>query len=168
MSTRLLIQTGSKTQVARDWRVVNIPEEDVRRTDIFRLYVRIVEHTFDSLEPYSPPVGSKDAPVRALIGKTQNAKDFQDIPLNVCVADAVALFEVYIKFMIVLAEDEAAVHIPSEDSRRNAFEVRRIYRSVAILTWIYDIYVCAEIDIDVFPKGVVPTCRSFSRVNSSI
>ena len=33
--------------------------------------------------------------------------------------------------MIVLAEDEAAVHIPSEDSRRNAFEVRRIYRSVS-------------------------------------
>ena len=72
MSTRLLIQTGSKTQVARDWTVVNIPEEDVRRT------------------------------------------------VTSCVADAVALFGVYIKFMIVLAEDEAAVHIPSEDSRRNA------------------------------------------------
>ena len=70
VSTRLLIQTGSKTQVARDWRVVNIPEEDVRRTDIFRLYVGIVDHTFDSLELYSPPLGSRDAPVRALIDKT--------------------------------------------------------------------------------------------------
>ena len=83
-------------QVARDWRVVNIPEEDVKQTDIFRLYVGIVDHTFDSLEPYNPPIGSRDAPVRTL--KTLNAKDFQDIPLNVCVADAVALFGVYIKF----------------------------------------------------------------------
>ena len=68
---------------------MNISEEDVRRTDILCLYVGIVDHTFDSLEPYSPLVGSRDAPVRALIGKTQKAKD---IPLTVCVADAVALF----------------------------------------------------------------------------
>lgn len=98
VSTRVLTQTGSKMQVARDWRVVSIPEEDIRRTDILCLYTGIVDHTYNSLEPYSPPPGSRD------------------VPLNVCVADAVALFGVYLKFIVVLEDDEATVRVPSKES----------------------------------------------------
>ena len=102
VSTRILIQNGRRTHVVRDWRVVSIPEEDASRTDILRLYTGICEHSYDALEPFSPPSESRNAPVRALIGRAQNAMDFQDVPLNVCVADAVSLFGVYIKFIIML------------------------------------------------------------------
>lgn len=61
----------------------------------FCLYVRIVDHTFDLLEPYSPTVRSRDARVSALLRKTQNAKDFQDIPLTLCRWCSWSIHQVY-------------------------------------------------------------------------
>ena len=46
-----------------------------------------------------PSANEKDVPLSALIGKTQNGRDFQDKPLNVNAKDAVTLF-VYIKLTV--------------------------------------------------------------------
>ena len=121
VSTRIVVQYGARTQIARDWRVVNIPEEDTRRTDILRLYRGIVGHIYDTLETYNPPIGADEAPLRAMIGQTQNA-NFQDIPLNVCLADTVALFGVYIKFIVNMLEEESIQDVSPVE--KNAFSVR--------------------------------------------
>ena len=124
LSTKVLQRKGSKTVLVRDWRVVNIPEEDTSQTDILALYRGVCDHTYDPLEPYTPSANEKDVPLRALIGKTQNGNDFQDIPLNVNVRDAVALFGVYIKFILCVdGQDSATQQLDVTDSDRNAFQV---------------------------------------------
>ena len=37
--------------MAREWRVVQVPEEDARITDISTLFTRILDHVYDPLEP---------------------------------------------------------------------------------------------------------------------
>ncbi len=73
------------------------------------------------MEPYSPDPG-----LGPLIGNSQT-NNFQDLPLNVCVADAVSAFGLYINY-IVLAETENQESSSMEEvtvtkSRRNAFDV---------------------------------------------
>ena len=60
------------------------------------LYVKIVEHSLDALEPLILPEDKKNAPIRVQIGRSQNASDFQDVPLTVKVSDALAVFGVYV------------------------------------------------------------------------
>ena len=81
-STTMLVSTRAfNSELAkntRGWRVVRIPKEDAWHTDIIcGLYTSICEHDYDALEPFSPPSGSRDAPVRALIRRAQSAMDFQ-------------------------------------------------------------------------------------------
>ena len=100
VSTRVLIQNGRRTHVVRGWRVVSIPKEDARRTDIAAcIIISICEHDYDAFEPFSPPSGSRDAPVRALIGRAQSAMGFQDVSLNVCYSQLALCF--CISFIII-------------------------------------------------------------------
>ena len=46
--------------------------------------------------PLILPEDKKNAPIRVQIGRSQNASDFQDVPLTVKVSDALALFGVYV------------------------------------------------------------------------
>lgn len=100
VSTKIVRRFSSKSQVAREWRVVHIPEEDGRDVDLATLFTRIINHTYDPLEPFCPSNEEREAPIRAEIGKTQATTDFQGIPLSIRVADAIALFGVYIKFYL--------------------------------------------------------------------
>ena len=107
------------TTLARDWRIVNIPEEDSKAIDIATLFSRILEHVYDPLEPYLPTPADSTAPIRAAVGSSQQGS-FQDLPLNVRVADAVQ-FGLYLKFFIIRGENEVSVGTTS--NIRNAAEV---------------------------------------------
>ena len=106
ISTKIIRQYSSKTQVAREWRVVQVPEEDAAVMDISSLFTRIVEHVYDPLEPFIPLESDRDAPIRAEIGSSQSGSDFQGIPVTVCVANAVSLFGLYIKLYILYVWNE--------------------------------------------------------------
>ncbi len=43
-STKILLQLSTKITVARDWRVVSVPEEDSKVIDVAALFSRILEH----------------------------------------------------------------------------------------------------------------------------
>ena len=75
--------------MARKWRVVQV--EDEWSTDISTLFTRILDRVYDPLEPFRPLETDRDAPIRAKIGSSQNSTDFQDIPVIVCIVDAVSL-----------------------------------------------------------------------------
>jgi hypothetical protein len=78
-----------------------------------------------NLEPLILPE-DKNAPIRVQIGRSQNANDFQDVPLTVKVSDALALFGVYVKFFMQCEEPPcSSKSIP--DSGKNAFEVCKLY-----------------------------------------
>ena len=51
VSTKIILQYLARTAVARDWRVVMIPEGDVSVT-LADLYQCIVDHALDTLEPF--------------------------------------------------------------------------------------------------------------------
>ena len=76
VSTKILRQYSDRTQVVREWRVVQVPEEDARTTDISTLFTRILDHVYDPLEPFRPLETDRDAPIRAEIGSSQNSTDF--------------------------------------------------------------------------------------------
>lgn len=120
VSTKILRQYADRTQVVREWRVVQVPEEDACITDISTLFVRILDHVYDPMEPFRPLETGRDAPIRAEIGSSQNGTDFQGIPVTVCISDAVG-FGLYIKFYILHENEEASSSQTSR--RRNAFEV---------------------------------------------
>ena len=112
--------------MVREWRVVQVPEEDARTTDISTLFTRILDHVYDPLEPFRPLETDRDAPIRAEIGSSQNSTDFQGIPVTVCIADAVSFFGLYIK-LFILRENEEATCLQTAQRGRNAFEVS-LYR----------------------------------------
>ena len=89
LSTRILLQFCTRTTL-----VVNIPNEDSRAMDVATLFRRILDHFYDSSEPFVPTPADYDASIRATIGGSQQG-DFQDLPLTVCVA--VVQFGVYMK-----------------------------------------------------------------------
>ena len=122
LSTRIVFQFAARTTLARDWRVVNVPDDEFSNVNFVDLYVKIVEHSLDALEPLVLPEDKKNAPIRVQIGRSQNASDFQDVPLTVKVSDALALFGVYVKFFVQCEEPPcSSTSIP--DSGRNAFQV---------------------------------------------
>lgn len=114
------MQYATRTALARDWRVVNIPNEDGGSTDVATFFLRMLQHVYDSLEPFVPTQADKEAPIRAAIGSSQKS-DFQDVPLTVYVADVATMFGVYMKFYILREDVDVDVACPS--NRRNAFEV---------------------------------------------
>ena len=71
ISTRILRRYASKTLVARDWRVVDIPDENAATTNLSILYQNICSHSYDALEPFQPAPEDVDAPLKAEIGSTQ-------------------------------------------------------------------------------------------------
>ena len=76
VSTKILRQYSDRTQVVREWRVVQVPEEDAHTTDISTLFTRILDHVYDPLEPFRPLETDQDAPIRAESGSSQNSTDF--------------------------------------------------------------------------------------------
>ena len=74
ISTRILRRYASKTLVARDWRVVDIPDEDAATTNLSILYQNICSHSYDALEPFQPAPEDVDAPLKAEIGSTQTSR----------------------------------------------------------------------------------------------
>ena len=122
LSMKIFIRKGSKTTVAREWRVVNVPDEDCRRTDLLALYNCIRNHVFDEMEPYFPVDGGS-FPVQSMIGNAQNTNEFQDIPLNVYVADAVSAFGLYIKYIVLVDGESVECTQGVTGHKTNAFEV---------------------------------------------
>ncbi len=120
LSTKILVQLSTKTTLVRDWRIVNIPNEDSRSIDVATLFSRILEHVYDPFEPFVPTTADISASIRAAIGGSQHG-DFQDLPLTVCVADVVQ-FGVYMKFFII-SDPEVIVACSSTSNIRNAAEV---------------------------------------------
>lgn len=52
VSTRIIVQYGSRKVVERDWRIAVIPDEDVSSgATVLSLFQGIVDHSFDSMEP---------------------------------------------------------------------------------------------------------------------
>jgi hypothetical protein len=96
LSTKILLQYNCRTLVAREWRVVNLAEEEGDSVDIATFFNGI------SLEPFSPSPSDQVAPVWAAIETSQDSP-FQDILLTVRVAEVTAMFGVYIKFFIIHA-----------------------------------------------------------------
>ena len=105
-ATKIILQYLARTAVARDWRVVMIPEGDVSVT-LADLYQCIVDHALDTLEPFVLLPEQKNVPIKAQIGKEQ-AGAFQDIPMAVSISDAVPTFGVYIKFFVQCEEVQGA------------------------------------------------------------
>ena len=112
ISTRILRKYASKTVVARDWRVVDIPDEDAGTTTLSILYQNICSHTYDAMEPFQPTLEDMDAPLKAEIGSTQTGGDFQSLPLTVCVGEVVRLFGLYIKLYILMESPTEETTLP--------------------------------------------------------
>ena len=122
VSIKMVFQYLTKTAIARDWRVVMVPEDECSTVTFADLYQKILNHVLDPMEPFILPEEQKDASIRVQIGKEQTGS-FQDIPLAVRVADAMPTFGIYIKYFIQ-CEDLPGTSVPVNNPRRNAFEVR--------------------------------------------
>ena len=122
LSSRVVFQFVSRTVLARDWRVVNVPDDESNVVNFIDLYTKIVEHSLDPLEPFVLPDDKKNAPIRVKIGRSQTSSDFQDVPLTVKVSEAVELFGLYVKFF-VQCEDLPCSSQSVPHSGRNAFQV---------------------------------------------
>ena len=95
----------------RDWRIVSLGErgEELSFTDLF---TGIVEHRFDPSETLSLPSVYTGQPILCEIGQSKSG-DFQTVPVHVQVAEAVALFGIYIQFVIdAAAEKEVSFTYP--------------------------------------------------------
>ena len=119
VSTKIVFQYAAKTAVARDWRVVMIPEDGCTTVTFANLYQSIVDHTLDPLEPFVLPEDQQISAIRVQIGKEQ-AGHFQDIPVTVRVVDAMATFGVYVKYFLECEEPSQGAAVTL---RRNGFEV---------------------------------------------
>ena len=97
VSTRVLIQNGRRTHVVRGWRVVSIPKEDARRTDIAAC---IPVFTSMTTIRWSHSVLRLDQgmfPVPAVIGRAQSAMDFQDVSLQRLRRGSVFVYLIFVK-----------------------------------------------------------------------
>ncbi len=61
---KILLQLSTKINVARDWRVVSVPEEDSKVIDVAALFSRILEH-------YITTSADSTASIRAAVGGSQ-------------------------------------------------------------------------------------------------
>ena len=117
------MKSSQKTQLLRDWAIVNVPEEDPLTIDELSLYKAIVSHTFDALETLNLPCELVDNTISAQIGKSPSSKDFQLLPLTARLCDVTALFGVYIKFFIGDESECSGVTVSSSTTQRDAFQV---------------------------------------------
>ena len=113
ISTSIILKSSEKTQVLRDWAIVNVPEENSLTIDVLSLYKAIVSHTFDALETLNLPCELVDNPISAQIGKSPSSKDFQLLLL------AARLFGVYIKFFIRDESECSGVTVSSSTTQRD-------------------------------------------------
>ena len=51
--TKIIVQYSSKKVVERDWRVVVVPSEEASGANVSSLFLAIVNHTYDSTEPFT-------------------------------------------------------------------------------------------------------------------
>lgn len=117
---------GAATRVARDWRVVMVPDDN-NSMDILGLYNGIGSHTFDQLEPFVAFEGDKS--VRAQVGRSQTSQDYQDIPLSVKVADAAGIyFQVF-----CMLEDAPCDNQQDTETPRDACKVLKHSDQLAVL-----------------------------------
>ena len=128
VSTKMLLEFSSRTILARDWRIVMLAEEKSSMVTFADLYLKIVDHSLDPLEPFIVPADERSAPIRVQIGKTPGDGSFQDVPLAVKVKDAVAVFGMYIKFFVKYENHQSSSvsSIVSVGGQRNAAEVSNI------------------------------------------
>ena len=124
VSTKVILQLANKRVLERDWRIVVIPEEDAPEANVLSLFQAIVDHTYDSDEPLSLSPEQLCGAIQAKIGKAQDSQHFQDVPLVAKLAEVVAPFGMFFKF-IVLSELQSStascVTVPGP--ARSAFEV---------------------------------------------
>ena len=75
----------------RDWRIVVVPDDDASSgATVLSLFQGIVDHSFESTEPFSLSPETQDSPVQALVGKVQES--LQDVPLTARLSEVVATF----------------------------------------------------------------------------
>ena len=126
VSTKIIVQYASKKVVERDWRIVVVPEEEASSgASVSSLFLAIVNHTYDSTEPFILSLEKRDCPIQAQVGKAQDSKNFQDVPLIARLSEVVAAFGMYFKFVVVQSELEPSTpsSIATPRPARNAFEV---------------------------------------------
>ena len=95
-------------------------DETAVRLDVTALFEGIKCHQFDEHEPLT--LEKEDQPLN---GNSQNAKNFQDLPLSALVRDVVSMFGLYMKFFL-LEDDEgpiSAVQQRENPPQLNAFQV---------------------------------------------
>ena len=119
LSTKIFIGKGSKTSVVRDWRVVNIQDKDCRHTSFVQLYMQAcVRAILSRCSPWSQLSDS------SVDWECQNINNFLDIPLNVCMADAINAFGMYIKYIVLVDSENVSECMQGvTGEKRDAFEV---------------------------------------------
>lgn len=124
VSTKLLYQYVARTVLAREWRIVMIPEEESSMVTFVDLYNKIVDHSLDPMEPFILPEEHRNASIRVHIGKAQSGINcFQAVPLAVKVMDAVSAFGMYVKFFVLCEDLQASSTVLYSGVKRNASEV---------------------------------------------
>ena len=106
--------------------MVTIADDD-SGVDIAAFFQRIIDHVYDSLEPFQPTLADRSSPLRASVGATQRG-DFLDIPLSASLAEVTRTFGIYLKFFIL--HDAASGFCSTVNAGRNAFEVRNSRNSI--------------------------------------
>ena len=90
--------------------MVNVPDDESKDVNFIDLYMKIDEHTFDPLEPFVLHENKKNALIHVQIGKSQNASDFQDVPLTVKVMRWRCLVCTSLKFFVLLLKQGLRKH----------------------------------------------------------
>lgn len=118
------MQYSSKKVVERDWRIVVVPDEEASDASVSSLFLAIVNHTYDSTEPFTLSPEKQDCPIQAQVGKSQDSQNFQDVPLIARLSEVVAAFGMYFKFFVQSElEQSPSPSIATPRPARNAFEV---------------------------------------------
>ena len=78
VSTKIMVQYASRRVVERDWRIVVIPDEDAAGATVLSLFQGIIDHSFDSMEPFSLSPEKQSSAIQAQVGKAQDSQNFQD------------------------------------------------------------------------------------------
>ena len=73
LSTRIVYQFATRTALAREWRVVMVPDDECSTVNFIDLYLKIVNHTLDPLEPFVLPEDKNNSPIRVRIGKSKRS-----------------------------------------------------------------------------------------------
>ncbi len=121
ISTVIIRKLAFRSVIAREWRVVQVPDEDCAATTIVVLYENICKHAYDPMEPFILSVVEEEAALMAQIGSSQTSSDFQSIPVTISIGDACSLFGIYLKLFLLVEQSPVAVVVPVKQG--NAFKV---------------------------------------------